>query len=361
MLKTEDLQFEGYTPFRNDRDNRGGGGIVIFVRTELKKICTIVEKGNDIGETLWVAIDNGKTKIRLGVIYAPQESRTSKEEYKTMYEQIKNQILLAREKQQKILLMGDFNCKIGSAIENNKSEVTKSGKLLLKMSNQEALTIMNTLDICDGVWTRTEGESRSVIDYILIDNDDIGAVKSMIVDEDKEFSPIGYTDKKPTFSDHNVLVAEFDWIVLQKAEAKKRTHKVVTNKGLANIRKEIEEKKVSQIFEKQGDIEEVFQEWRKTINEIWIKNTSIVKRKNPRKNIRRLIKIKRFLKKDIKRMNVVRRKEQVGRIKLIDEQIEEEKKVQFKKKIGKVVDKLRSTKGIIGPDVGSDEAAEEEK
>ena len=121
LLKTEDLQFEGYTPFRNDRENRGGGGIIIFVRTELEKICTIVEKGNEIGETLWVAIDNGKTKIRLGVIYAPQESRTSKEEYKILYEQIKNQILLARERQQKILLMGDFNCKIGNVIEGNKS------------------------------------------------------------------------------------------------------------------------------------------------------------------------------------------------------------------------------------------------
>ena len=50
-------------------------------------------------------------------------------------------------------------------------------------------------------------------------------------------------------------------------------------------------------------------------------------------------------------MNVVKRKEQVGRIKLIDEQIEKEKKIQFRKKIGKVVDKLRSSRGINGPDM----------
>ena len=111
--------------------------------------------------------------------------------------------------------MGDFNCKIGDAIQGNRPEVTKAGKLLLKMAKQEDLTILNTLVICEGKWTRTEGDSRSIIDYILLDNEDEEVVKSIVIDEDKEFSPVGYLDNKITYSDHNVLLAELDWIISQ--------------------------------------------------------------------------------------------------------------------------------------------------
>ena len=48
-------------------------------------------------------------------------------------------------------------------------------------------------------------------------------------------------------------------------------------------------------------------------------------------------------------MSKVKRAEMVGRIKFIDQEIESEKQMQFTDKIGKVVNKLRSTKGINGP------------
>ena len=41
--------------------------------------------------------------------------------------------MIADEKQQKTLLLGDFNCKIGEEIKANRVDVTKDGKLLLKM------------------------------------------------------------------------------------------------------------------------------------------------------------------------------------------------------------------------------------
>ena len=349
LMDEDDLKFDGYSPpLRNDRDCFGGG-ILVAVRDEIKNICTVVLKKSKIGEMLWLVIDNGNVKVRLGVIYAPQESRTSKQELKVMYQDIKDQVSQAREKGQKVLIMGDFNAKIGDAVKGNKSEVTKSGKLLLKMAKQEYLTILNTLESCSGTWTRTEGSSRSVLDYILIDTEDEGSVKSMVVDEEKEFSPIGYVDNKITHSDHNVIMAELDWTVMIKNQAKNKFSQVVTKAGLNRVKQELVDKKVSGTIEKEGDMDEVYQEWKNTVNEIWERNTTKVKRKNPRRNIRRLIKIKKHLKKDLKRISKKERKELVGRIKLIDENIEMEKKVQFKKKIGKVVDKLRSTKGINGP------------
>ena len=79
---------------------------------------------------MWVAIDNTKIRVRLGVVYAPQESRTKKEILKVMYKNIDEQVQFAREREQKVVLLGEFNYKIGKHISGNRPEVTKGGKLL---------------------------------------------------------------------------------------------------------------------------------------------------------------------------------------------------------------------------------------
>ena len=187
---------------------------MIGVKNEIKNICTIVEDKKEVGESMWVAIDNTKTKIRLGVIYAPQESRTRKELLKIMYNNIEEQIQMAREREQKVVLLGDFNCKIGKQISGNRPEVTKGGKLLLKLADVNQLNILNTTDKCEGLWTRTDGNSKSVIDYILVDHQSETAVEEMVIDEDKEFAPM---TADSVFSDHNVMLAKFNWLVLEKS------------------------------------------------------------------------------------------------------------------------------------------------
>ena len=83
LLEIEEVTIDGYVPYRNDRNN-SGGGIYVGIRKELEKVCTIVEKKKDIEESLWITINNSRVKIRMGVIYAPQESRTSKEDLEIM-------------------------------------------------------------------------------------------------------------------------------------------------------------------------------------------------------------------------------------------------------------------------------------
>ena len=70
-----------------------------------------------------------KEKInRIDVIYAPQENVTPNNELKLMYEDIREQIKIEKEEKQQILITGDFNAKIGEAIEGNKTQVTKGGR-----------------------------------------------------------------------------------------------------------------------------------------------------------------------------------------------------------------------------------------
>ena len=62
-----------------------------------------------------------------------------------MYEDIREQIKIGKEEKQQILIIGDFNAKIGEAVEGNKTQVTKGGRQLLKLANKENMIILNTV------------------------------------------------------------------------------------------------------------------------------------------------------------------------------------------------------------------------
>ena len=80
-----------------------------------------------MGQRLWILVTNTKKKIRVGIIYAPQENVTPNNQLKIMYEDIREQIKIGKEEKQQTIILGDFSVKIGEAIEGNKAQVTKKG------------------------------------------------------------------------------------------------------------------------------------------------------------------------------------------------------------------------------------------
>ena len=57
----------------------------------------------------------------------PQENVISNNALKVMYNNISKQISIAQEERQQVLILEDFNAKVGSYIEGNKSTVAKGG------------------------------------------------------------------------------------------------------------------------------------------------------------------------------------------------------------------------------------------
>ena len=76
---------------------------------------------------MWVQIDNQKISINIGVIYAPQENVTPVRELEKLYESLTKEIQEAREHKQQVIVLGDFNAKVGAAIQGNKETITKGG------------------------------------------------------------------------------------------------------------------------------------------------------------------------------------------------------------------------------------------
>ena len=69
---------KGYNKiFRNDKKG-DSGGIIIACINEFDNIAVEVHKYNNTLQSLRISLDNTKITIRIGVIYAPQESRSLK-------------------------------------------------------------------------------------------------------------------------------------------------------------------------------------------------------------------------------------------------------------------------------------------
>ena len=117
----------GYTIYRNDRYG-DGGGVLIAIKDVLRRRRMVEKINSKIKEkSIWLSLTNNKTKIRIGIVYNPQENKTTKDEQEEVYGRIESEIKNARKMEQHIIVMGDMNYKIGDLIDGNKEEISQAG------------------------------------------------------------------------------------------------------------------------------------------------------------------------------------------------------------------------------------------
>ena len=220
-----------------------------------------------------------------------------------MYNNIDKQVKIAIEENQKLLLLGDFNCKVGTVIKGNAGKITKGGRILLKMIDRNQLYLVNADERCQGVFTRSQGQDLpSVLDYAIIRNVDTKDIKSMIIDEEGEMKMhYFFKDKdnetKEMTTDHETLLIEMDYMISME---KCKTKEIITEKGYEKYRIILSERKVSDILEGPGDFQTKYSKWEKMVEECIKESTSILKKRNPRKEVQNLYKIRKGIKKDMK-------------------------------------------------------------
>ena len=77
LQKEEEIRIPGYSQiFRNDRSGNSGG-IMLAVKESIKAVTLEVAQEKEIGQSLGIFLDDNRSNIRIGVVYAPQENVTS--------------------------------------------------------------------------------------------------------------------------------------------------------------------------------------------------------------------------------------------------------------------------------------------
>ena len=174
MSEEKNIELEGYdTVYRNDREAGAGGGILIAVHNNLRHVVCEAAKTNDGYESIWMVLDNRKVKLKIGVVYFPQEKDLTTIEAENIYSMISEEIKEGRRCGQSTIVVGDFNCKVGSKIKGNKEEKTEGGKMLIKLLREEKLAMINGSELCKGLWTRVEKNQKSILDYVLMTKENL--------------------------------------------------------------------------------------------------------------------------------------------------------------------------------------------
>ena len=79
-------------------------------------------------------------------------------------------------------------------------KLNKNGEIVIDWLSKYNLTLLNGLVECDGMYTWTVGERRSVIDYCLVNEHLMEKFGSISIDENKEIIDL---------SDHNLITINF--------------------------------------------------------------------------------------------------------------------------------------------------------
>ena len=296
--EAERVQLEGFNLiFRSDKSS-DSRGIMVAVKDKLKDIAIQLGETKEVGQTLWIRLDNGKEKIRIGTVYAPQESRTRLTELKKLYKVVESHINESKKVKEKLVLVGDFNCKVGKLIEANSETVTKGGRLLQKLVSKHNLLILNAKPNCQGKWTRSQEGKKSVIDYAITKQEHEDILTSMEIDEAQEYTPCRKLNENGTlikvYTDHCTIILQLNILV---KESKGTSFKLtVTHKGYTKYRQLLQSSKISSMVE-HDDFQTMYDRWTQTIESTIQQVQTKVKKRNSRIEVRKLCKIKKRVEK----------------------------------------------------------------
>ena len=153
-----------------------------------------------------------------------------------------DQVDIGKEDSQQIFILGDFNAKIGNYIKNNKETITKRGRHLKRLIEKQNMCIVNgeSNQSKGGLWIREQGGEKSIMDYVILTMRDLNTIKSMKIDEEKEFGIYrveeiqGTQQGRKIYSDISAIILDIDFIIKMEGKGKKK--KPLQEKVIKNTR-----------------------------------------------------------------------------------------------------------------------------
>ena len=201
MRTDSNEQIDGYTFFGRKREGKIGGGVAFLARNDIKNSLMTHYSERNI-EIIWTSIRRkGNPPFFIGTYYGKQETRTNKEEIEKEMELLMEEIE-EQKNEGEILLTMDGNAKIGLLGEN----VSRNGKLLLKLIEETNLVIMNKSEKCKGRITRQNTKNKdefSAIDFVLITDPVEKWIKHIEIDEQGLNKISGRHE-----TDHNTIIID---------------------------------------------------------------------------------------------------------------------------------------------------------
>ena len=157
-VTSKEVAIDGYDLFRTDRTTRGGGGVAMYVKEQLKpKMVGEWSKITDGIEQLWVKVQCNKSRSFYAcVIYLPPDKKPTTFSSTLFQDNLYPIIETLRSQNREFVILGDFNCDL---LEPQKPP----GKAVLEMCS--------TLGLKQHIEQPTRVITNTLIDLIITSRD----------------------------------------------------------------------------------------------------------------------------------------------------------------------------------------------
>ena len=229
-LKFENYKiFELLRPLKVKNKTQVGGGLALGCINTLKPVW-VREGGEDV-ESLSINIHIQNMKIRCCVAYGPQEyDNIIKKE--SFWNYMNQEVHFAKLDGAGFILQFDGNLWAGKKIiPNDPNRQNRNGKFFEQFLKQNNLSVVNSLNLCEGLITRCRklknGQvQQSVLDFFVVCNKILPFVTGMVIDEKGKFQLTNYIpvnrNMKAVDSDHSTLYLDMN--IKIKTIIPSRTH-----------------------------------------------------------------------------------------------------------------------------------------
>ena len=269
--------FEGFEVFETIRKHKEKGGTMIGAHKALKPV--LITQYDDTFELLVIEINVANKDVRVISGYGPQENFLATERV-AFYEALEEEIIKAELSGKSIIVEADFNAKLGQDfIPNDPHNMSPNGKLLSGIIRRQNLTVLNGHVKCVGTITRerdtTNVTQRSAISFVLVSEDLVQNVESVLIDEKQEFAPTRITKTKNAVekkeSDHNVILTrlKLEWSKYVKEETNNLFN--LKNKDGQKMFKEAttnNNEYLSKVFSEESDLNTATEKFLKKLNKV---------------------------------------------------------------------------------------------
>ena len=193
----------GFSSWKTERggSDKGGGGLCILYKPSLTPHHWTPQVPSDLqyvtNERQWLLLDNGKERCAFLHTYIACQSRKNDDFLKwneDLFHLLTEEAIQLRKQGFIVVSLGDFNSRVGviNGLEGNTPDTNQNTPMFLNFISQVNLTIINTLPVARGLFTRFMNNSdlpgsKSLLDYGLVDNDHVHTVTSFTIDEDARY------------------------------------------------------------------------------------------------------------------------------------------------------------------------------
>ena len=205
----------GYKTLENNVKRGKEGLMVALKKGSFKTFREVTDKESK--NIFTVRVEYPNITVRIIILHAPQET-DKVEERSEFFEEVTEQIERCHTSEEVPIVLGDFNARTEYK-EGKVAADSSNGKMLLEMVENFRMKIANYHPLTSGQWTRIQKRKdgsikRSMLDYVLLQQELYETIGEMIVDEEKIHCPYRETKSKAgkqiTFSDHCAIIIKLE-------------------------------------------------------------------------------------------------------------------------------------------------------